>query len=163
MVLPPRATRRVLPLIALCGLLAACGSSSGQDIASPHTRHYGVNGAGFSIAASPPLGEQVAFGTKGSEWWSKSTVVQSFLALLPTSATVDSLLNHRHNPNGTFFTLQGHRAVEDIGSCSTPSGACPGKVGNLAVLDGATVYLVTTEGLDASSTQRILSSFHIDG
>jgi hypothetical protein len=36
-------------------------------------------------------------------------------------------------------------------------------VGNLAVLDGATVYLVTTEGLDASSTQRILSSFHIDG
>jgi hypothetical protein len=33
----------------------------------------------------------------------------------------------------------------------------------LLVLDGPTIYWVFTEGLDASSTQRVLDSLHIDG
>ena len=162
---PPRA-RRATPLIGLCGLLAACGSPSGANIGSPPPRHYGSEDADFSIATAHSLREVAASKSPGSsEWWSANTVVRVVpVSPLGTSGLVDTLRrNLLPTSKGTHVTVQGHRAVEDIGNCSTPSGACPGKVGSLLVLDGPTIYWVFTEGLDASSTQRVLDSLHIDG
>ena len=64
---------------------------------------------------------------------------------------------------GYRSTFHGHPAVRELVACSNPAGPCPGYVGGIDVLDGSTMYVVSTTGFDKPTTEALLDSFRIIG
>jgi hypothetical protein len=64
---------------------------------------------------------------------------------------------------GYKSTLQGHPAVRELIACSTLARPCPGYVGGIDVVDGSTMYVVSTTGWDRHTTEAILDTFRIVG
>lgn len=54
---------------------------------------------------------------------------------------------------------QGLPAVRQMVPCFNPSGSCPGWVGGLDVVDGATLYTLQVSGADRATTAAVLASF----
>ncbi len=66
-------------------------------------------------------------------------------------------------PFGYRSIFDGLPAVRELVACFDPAGACPGYVGGIDVVDGSTMYVVSTTGFDKPTTEALLDSFRIIG
>jgi hypothetical protein len=120
-----------------CGLEIGCANSTSQ---------CGWNSIGVVSRRTWSAGDEFVW-----IWNLKKPVTQK-----TTTADFGQFLGF-----GYRSTFEGHPAVRELVACSTPSGPCPGYVGGIDVIDGSTMYVVSTTGWDKATTEAILDTFRI--
>ena len=162
-----------LSVLVVAVLVASCSSPA----ALPPPSTHGQPGYRFSASFSEPPSlrtpqisdaeGQTLYGTSiAKRWiWSGGT----------TSAWIDALTERvRPNrlpyllrsylpsgPSGRRITKSGHPAMIGVVPGCDPSGQCSGFVGGLVILDGQTIYDLTTSQSTSAAAYAVLRSFRI--
>jgi hypothetical protein len=161
----------VLALAAV--VLAGC---SGQASLQPPTTH-GPPGFRFSVSFSqaPTVRTrqqsdaegQALYGTSVSTQWTwtggKTTVLVDALTNSVRPGRLPYLLRSYlpSGPSGRGFTKVGNPAMIGVVPGCDPSGQCSGFVGGLVILDGQTIYDLTTSQSTPSAVYAVLRSFRV--
>jgi hypothetical protein len=161
----------VLALAAV--VLAGC---SGQASLQPPTTH-GPPGFRFSVSFSqaptvrtrqqPDAEGQALYGTSVSTQWTWTGGTTSVLVDALTNSVRPGRLPYLlrsylpSGPSGRSFTKVGSPAMIGVVPGCDPSGKCSGFVGGLVILDGQTIYDLTTSQSTQSAVYAVLRTFRV--
>jgi hypothetical protein len=160
-------------VFGVAGLLASC--SSPAVLSSPTT--HGPEGYRFSasFAKSPSVRTLQISDTEGQALYGTSVATRWIWSGGTTTVWVDALTKPVRpgrlpyllrsylpsGPSGRGLTKSGDPAMVGVVPGCIPTGQCSGFVGGLVVLDGQTIYDLTTSQGTSSAANAVLASFRI--
>jgi hypothetical protein len=155
-------------------LLAGC---SGQAVLPPPTSH-GQAGYRFSVSfAQPPSVRTLQLSdAEGQALYGTSVATRRIWSGGTTTVSVDTLTKPVRpgrlpyllrsylpsGPSGRRLTKAGDASMIGVVPGCVPTGQCSGFVGGLVILDGQTIYDLTTSQSTSSAAYAILHTFRID-
>jgi hypothetical protein len=93
---------------------------------------------------------------------SVSVWVDDLSNLVPSNRVNSFLRSYLGSPTaGTITRVSGLPAAIFTGHCYGPAGPCSGYIGNLAVLDGETLYFVGAFASDDTTVLDLLHTFRV--
>jgi hypothetical protein len=157
----------------MAGLLAGCSSPA----ASPQPTTHGPPGHRFSasFAESPTVRTLQLSDNEGQALYGTSVATRWIWSGGRTMVWVDALTEPVQpgrlpyllrsylpsGPSGRRLTKAGDPAMIGIVRGCIPTGQCSGFVGGLVILDGQTIYDLTTTQSTPSAANAVLASFRI--
>ncbi len=179
----PRLVRPGRSGVAVCAvvvaaLLAGCsGQASLPPTAAPPPTTHGPPGYRFSVSfsKSPTLRVLQLSDAEGQALYGTSVATRRIWSGGMTSVWIDTLTNPVRpgrlpyllrsylpsRPSGHKITEAGDPAMIGVTPGCIPTGQCSGFIGGLVILDGQTVYDLTTTQSTSSVAMAVLDSFRI--
>jgi hypothetical protein len=162
-----------VPILMLAVLVASC---SGPAALPPPSTH-GQPGYRFSASFSEPpsLRTPQISDAQGQALYGTSITKRWIWSGGTTTAWVDALTKPVRpgrlpyllrsylpsGPSGRWLTKAGDPAMIGVVPGCVPSGQCSGFVGGLVILDGRTIYDLTTSQSTSASAYAVLHTFRI--
>lgn len=161
-------------VVLVMALLAGCAGPA----ALPAPTVHGPAGYRFSASISEPLTLRTIRGgtdAEGQTLYGTSVATRWIWTGGTTSVWIDRL-THRvrpgrlpyllrsylpSGPSGRWLTTEQDPAMIGVVPGCIPSGQCSGFVGGLVILDGQTIYDMTTSQSTPTATEAVLHSFRI--
>lgn len=162
-----------MSVVVMAGLLASCS----RQAALPQSTTHGPPGHRFSasFAESPTVRTfqlsddegQALYGTSVARRWiwsgGRTTVWVDALTEPVRPGRLPYLLRSYlpSGPSGRRVTKGGDPAMIGVVRGCVPSGQCSGFVGGLVILDGRTIYDLTTSQSTPSAANAVLATFRV--